>query len=276
MSALSTTGGSAVATQSEVLPPSQSETAAVLSMIERLARDPKVDMDRVERMMVLRREIQAEQDRTAYNIAMAAVQAELPQIKRDALNDHTRSKYARLETIAARVDPIIAKHGLSLSYSTDDSPVAGHYRVVCTVALAGHERRFHLDTPADGVGSGGKANKTAIQAMGSAITYARRYLKLMIFDIALTNEDMDGNRVEEERPAPRREESRRDAVRPESVKHDRPVITERQALDLRDLLQEKRASERDFLDWLKLSRIEDIPSDIHAECVSAIRNLGRN
>lgn len=258
----------------ETLPAVQSETAAILSMIERLARDPSVDIGRVERMMALHRETKLEKAREDYNIAMAAVQAELPQIKRDAKNDHTRSQYARLETIAAAVDPIITKHGLSLSYGTEDSPLQGHYRVVCTVARGAHERQFHLDTPADGVGSGGKANKTAVQAMGSALSYARRYLKLMIFDIALTNEDNDGNRMEDDRPQ-RREPERAPDRQPEPVKHGRPVITQAQADDLRDLLREKRAPERDFLAWLKLPRIDDIPADIYAECVEAVRGFGR-
>jgi hypothetical protein len=254
----------------ESLPAVQSETAAILSMIERLARDPSVDIGRVERMMALHRETKLEKAREDYNIAMAAVQAELPQIKRDARNDHTKSQYARLETISAAVDPIITKHGLSLSYGTEPSDLPNHYRVVCTVARGAHERRFTLDTPADGVGSGGKATKTAVQAMGSALSYARRYLKLMIFDIALTNEDNDGNRMDDDRPQ-RREPERQ----PEPIRHDRPVITQAQADDLRDLLREKKAPERDFLAWLKLARIDDIPADIYAECVEAIRGFGR-
>lgn len=253
----------------------QSETAAILSMIERLARDSTVDIGRVERMMTLHREIRLEKAREDYNRAMAAVQAKLPQIKRDAANKETKSRYARLETIAAAVDPIIAEAGLSLSYGTEPSALPNHYKVVCTVSLGSHERRFELDTPADGTGMRGGPTKTAIQAMGSALTYARRYLKLMIFDISLTNEDNDGNRVEEDRPA-QREETRREEPKAEIVQHSRPVITERQALDLRDLLREKRASERDFLAWLKLGHIEDIPADVYAECVSAIRDLVRN
>jgi hypothetical protein len=240
-------------TTPEALPAVQSETAAILSMIERLARDPSVDIGRVERMMALHRETKLEKAREDYNVAMAAVQAELPQIKRDAKNDHTRSQYARLETIAAAVDPIITKHGLSLSYGTEDSPLAGHYRVVCTVARGAHERQFHLDTPADGVGSGGKANKTAVQAMGSALSYARRYLKLMIFDIALTNEDNDGNRMDDDRPL-RREPERQ----PEAPKQDRPVITPQQAQELRDAIHDIGETEASFCRHTKIKSVDTI------------------
>ncbi len=65
----------------------------------------------------------------------------------------------------------------------------------CTCAHeAGHERAYHLDLPPDTAGAQGKANKTPIQGIGSTITYARRYLVLQVFNIALTNDpdDTDG------------------------------------------------------------------------------------
>ena len=54
----------------------------------------------------------------------------------------------------------------------------------------------HFDLALDGVGLKGNPNKTAVQASGSTISYGRRYLKLMVFDVVLTNEDNDGNAPE--------------------------------------------------------------------------------
>lgn len=170
----------------------QSEGAALLSMIERMARDPAVDPDRIERFMVMAREARAEQARVAFNAAMSACQAELPRVLRDAKNSHSGAAYTRLESIAKATAPIIARHGFSLSFGTEPSPLKDLLRVTCTCAHeAGHERAYHLDLPPDTAGAQGKANKTPIQGIGSTITYARRYLVLQVFNIALTNDPMD-------------------------------------------------------------------------------------
>lgn len=174
----------------------QTETGAVLSLIERAAKDPTIDMDKMERLMRMRNDMIERQQEQAFFEAMGRAQAELPQVLRDAENSHTRSRYARLETIAKAITPVITRHGFTLSFGTEDSPKAGHYRVTCTLGHAsGYSRDYHADLPADVEGAKGNANKTAIQGFGSTVSYGRRYLTLLIFNVALTNDedDDDGN-----------------------------------------------------------------------------------
>jgi len=181
----------------------------VLAMIERAARDPSVDIDKMERLLAIHREMRSETARTAYNAAMARVQAQIKPVYRDAMNDHTNSPYARLETISEAITPIITSEGFSLSYDTADCPVANHIRIVCDVMhSAGHTERKHFDLALDNVGAKGNLNKTAIQASGSTISYGRRYLKCMVFDVVLTNEDNDGN----DPPPPKQDEIRGNAL----------------------------------------------------------------
>lgn len=165
----------------------------MLAMIERAARDPGMDIDKLERLFALHRESQAQERKTAYNAAMARVQAKLKPVYRDAVNNQTSSPYARLETISDAINPIVTEEGFSLSFDTEDCPKADHIRIVCDVMhSAGHSERKHFDLALDNVGFKGNPNKTAIQASGSTISYGRRYLKLMVFDVTLTNEDNDG------------------------------------------------------------------------------------
>lgn len=165
----------------------------MLAMIERAARDPGIDIDKLERLFALHRESQAQERKTAYNAAMARVQAKLKPVYRDAVNNQTSSPYARLETISDAINPIVTEEGFSLSFDTEDCPKGDHIRIVCDVMHSGgHSERKHFDLALDNVGLKGNANKTAIQASGSTISYGRRYLKLMVFDVTLTNEDNDG------------------------------------------------------------------------------------
>lgn len=170
----------------------------MLGMIERAARDPQVDIDKLERLLAIHREMQSEAKKTAYNAAMARVQARLKPVYRDAVNKQTQSTYARLETISDAITPVITEEGFSLSYDTADCPREGHIRIVCHVMHRdGHSELKHFDLALDDVGLKGNPNKTAIQASGSTISYGRRYLKCMVFDVVLTNEDNDGQKVDE-------------------------------------------------------------------------------
>lgn len=221
--------------------PAQGEGAALLSMIERMARDPSIDPDRIERFLLMAREARSEQARVAYATAMAACQAELPRVVRDAKNTHSGARYARLESIARATAPVITGHGFSLSFSTGEASKPDWVRILCTVRhSAGHQEVHHLDLPPDAAGAQGKANKTAIQAVGSTITYGRRYVTLQIFNIALADDPDDDDGV------------------PDDVATGN--ITEEQAMNLRELVASTGASLTKFLAVFKVASLEEIPA----------------
>lgn len=182
------------AAEPAALAPIQSESAAIISMIERMASDPTVDIARLEKILELRERVEAKNAERDFNAAMASAQAEMPQVVRNADNEQTKSKYATLEKINAAMSPIISKHGFSMSFGTADSPHAGHYRIVCTTShVGGHSREDHADVPIDLGGIKGNQNKTATHAFGSTMSYGRRYLTMMIFNVTTKKEDDDGN-----------------------------------------------------------------------------------
>lgn len=159
-------------------------------VIERAARDPNVDVDKMERLFGLHERMLTRSAETAYAEAKATAQAEMPQIKRTGNNDQTKSSYAELDVIASKVDPVMSKHGFSMSYGTAESNLENHYRVTCRLRhRAGHYEDFQADVPVDMVGIKGNQNKTATHGFGSTMTYARRYLKLLVWDIATTDDD---------------------------------------------------------------------------------------
>lgn len=169
-----------------------SESAAIFQIIERAARDPNVDIDKMERLIKMQEAVQARQAELEFDEAMSAAQEAMQPVRADANNTQTRSKYATFAALDAAIRPIYTKHGFSVSYSTDDSPLDGHVRVVAKVARGGHRERPHIDMPADGKGAKGGDVMTKTHATGSAIQYGRRYLLGMIFNIAVSRDD-DGN-----------------------------------------------------------------------------------
>lgn len=176
------------------------ETAALISMIERAARDPNVDIGKMERLFEMHERIEARRAEQAFNAAMAAAQAELEPVARGRKNEHTKSKYAELEAIYAMAKPIITKHGFGPTFGPAKADTPNHIKIVCDLAHAGgFSKRYEGEFPLDGAGLKGTSNKTDIQATGSSFTYARRYMTLLIFDIA-TKDDRDGNATDKTPP----------------------------------------------------------------------------
>ncbi len=159
-----------------------------------MAIDKNLDVDKLERLLDMQKSYQADVALKAYADAMNLCQEEMPIVVRDKQNSATNSLYARLETVAMAMRPVYTKHGFSLDFTEADSPLEGHRRVVCEVThVGGHKKQFHLDSKIDDVGVKGTANKTAIQGLGSMVSYLRRYLTLMIFNVVVSDEDNDGN-----------------------------------------------------------------------------------
>jgi hypothetical protein len=58
---------------------------------------------------------------------------------------------------------------------------------------SGYFEENYLDAPTNNIGSqGGRTATTGVQAVGSAVTYLRRYLLGMVFNIVLADDDDDG------------------------------------------------------------------------------------
>lgn len=168
------------------------EGSAIIAMIERAARDPNVDIDKMERLFEMRERIESRRALEAYNAAMADTQAELPVVLKNRVNDHTKAKYADLFAIADEALPIIHRHGFGLSFSECPATLPNCIGVSCRAShRSGHSEVYTFNVPVDAAGSQGKLNKTATQAYGSTLTYGRRYATCGVFNIIVT--DTDGN-----------------------------------------------------------------------------------
>jgi hypothetical protein len=162
----------------------------ILNVIARAAADPKTDVDKLERLLAMQERVLEREAEQAFNAAMRSCQEAIKPVLKNKQNTETRSTYADLERVGLVVDPTIHEHGFSLSYGTADCPYPNHYRVTCAVShTAGFTRDYQADVPVDNTGPKGSQNKTMTHGFGSALSYGRRYLKLLIFDIATTDDD---------------------------------------------------------------------------------------
>lgn len=147
----------------------------MISMIERVMLNPAADLDKLERMLLLKREHDRDLARISFARALSEARAEIPPIMKDATVDFTHNgkrthyRHETLSGIAKVVDPILSRHGLSYRFRTEQGN--GGVRVTCIIAHSdGHSEETSLSGAPDGSGS-----KNSFQAVGSAVTYLQRY-----------------------------------------------------------------------------------------------------
>lgn len=236
----------------EQIPAAQSETVAFVQMIERAARDPSIDIDKLERLLAMKERQEARTAEQAFNAAMSAAQAEMRPVAADASNPQTRSRYASFVALDKALRPIYTKHGFGLTFNTADGAPDGHVRFVCdALHSGGHTKPYHIDMPADGKGAKGGDVMTKTHATGAAMTYGQRYLLKMIFNIAV-GEDND---------------------RGADTGYAR--ISQAQADEIRDAIEAAGKSREQFLKLFKIEQIEDLAADVFQTAMDRINGKGR-
>lgn len=166
------------------------ESDALLQIIANAARDPAVDVDKMQRLFDMRREIKLEAAKEAFNVALAEAQSEMQPVSVDCQNPQTRSKYASFFALDKAIRPIYTKHGFGISYDTDPGASRdADLMVLAYLSRGSYTRTYRIPMPADGKGARGGEVMTRTHATGSAFTYGRRYLLSGIFNIAIEKDD---------------------------------------------------------------------------------------
>lgn len=194
--------GAVTAVVQPALPTLPPDTSPILGLIERAARDPSVDIDKMERLFRMKLDMEARDAKAAYLSALAEMQPKLPVItkhgvisknEKDERGNRTgrqeaMAKYAKWEDVLEGITPVLAEYGFSLSFRisqpTPDriavSGVLGH--------RGGHTEETTISLPIDNSGA-----KNNVQGWGSSTAYGKRYTAFALLNISARGEDDDGN-----------------------------------------------------------------------------------
>lgn len=232
--------------------PVVAESTSLIQVIERAASNPNVDIEKMERLLAMAERMNAKQAEVAFADALAALQPNLPYISEKGaimVNDVVRSTYARYEDIMQVLSPLLGSHGFSLTFDTA-KPDSGLTCYSGTLThKAGHSRTATIYLPTDQSGS-----KNTVQALGSATSYAKRYLVQMLLNIVSRGQDDDGQSATVE------------------------YITESQAADLQALIEEVGANKDGFLKWLStklkmtVDGLDKIPAKAYKDAVAGLES----
>lgn len=229
------------------VPMEREEPQSLLAVIARAAGDPSCDVEKMRALLDMRRDLERDDNAKRFNEAMSAVQKAVRPIAADAANPQTRSKYASYPALDKVLRPIYTAHGFALSFDTGDAPQENYVRVVCHVSCEGHTRTYHVDMPADGKGAKGGDVMTKTHAVGSAMSYGMRYLLKMIFNVAVGEDDDDGNAA-----------------------GAGPKVTDEQRATLRDLADDVGADVEKFCKYMRVESLADIPASQFQRALDAL------
>jgi len=218
-----------------------------------LAIQKGLDPAIIERLMDLAERNQANIAKQAYYEAMACFKAEAPSVNKDKINPYFNSKYTSLGNLLDTYNPVLGKHGLSVSFSTpeqtDDS-----MRLECRIShrlgySEGTSIKAPIDTAAIGKVSGQKS-RNAIQDIKSTFTYLRSATLEAALGVSGTEAsiDDDGNSA--------------------GVKY----ITDEQVKTLKSLIDVRKAKITRLLEYMGISSLTAMPAADFGKAIASLKS----
>lgn len=165
-----------------------------LAVIEKAALNPDVDVSKMQALLDMQERILERNSKHAFINALSRVQQKMPRIKKngaiefeDKKGNQRNTPFAKLEDIDAAIRPIYQAEGFGVDFNVE---YVGESMPTLIMELQhndGFSKKYSMRLPLDTSGS-----KNNLQAMGSTVSYARRYLTCMAFNIITEGEDNDG------------------------------------------------------------------------------------
>ena len=218
-----------------------------VAMIEK-ALFSEVDMGKLERIIILKKEHEADEARKAYFAAFAAFSEDPPEISKDVQVSYqnkdltwTNYKHADVGRSLRIIKAALAPHGLSINFKQKQE--GGVLTVTCFLThRLGYQESTSLAAAPDA--SGGK---NGIQSTASTDSYLKRYTSFAITGLHAVGEDDDGRTAEAQK----------------SIE----LIDEKQISTLIEMLIDYGKDEAAYCKYLDVPTIKDIPKSWYSQCV---------
>lgn len=177
------------------LPAQQNNSA--LTVIENMVSSGNFDVNVARELIEMQKDIMKQQAIINFNHDFSLMSKKIPVIAKTK-KAHT-TMYAPLEDIVKVVQPILSEHGFSVSFSTQQNSLDS-VTITCTLMHKdGHSTSTELQLPTKAVNN----SMNAMQAIGAAITYGKRYTISGLLNISTGDDDNNGFTVNAKTSKPR-------------------------------------------------------------------------
>jgi len=165
----------------------------IMQILADAVMNKDISVETMKGLMSMQREMVEYDGKVAFNDAMQRAQEKMRPIGADMNNPQTKSRYASYAKLDKVLRPIYSAEEFALSFNTAESHLPDHVRVLCDVSRGGYVKPYQIDMPNDGKGAKGGDVMTKTHATGAGVSYGMRYLLKMIFNVAVGEDDNDGN-----------------------------------------------------------------------------------
>lgn len=218
---------------------------SLLNFVALAVSDPNVDVAKLEALLRMQREIVSDDARAQFNAALHAAQTETPRVQKNGRVDLGTGKggydFATWEDMDAALRPVMQRHGFSLSFDMTTKEGGGAVVIGTLLHSAGHSKTASVPLALD---SG--AGRNNLQAMGSTLSYGKRYVAEMLFNIVRVGHDDD------------------------SVRGGMLFIAAEQKEKLVALMQEVKADTVGFLRYMGVDSLDEIETKNFTAAVNAL------
>jgi ERF superfamily protein len=207
----------------------------MLSAIVMLAKDPSVDVGKLGALVEMQERMELRQAKVEFSRSLTRLSGKLPRVKKNGTVDLGAGKgsfaFAKWEDMDKIIRPLMDEEGFTLSFDSEPRADQGGGIVVTGELLHrdGHSKTSKMALPLD-TGPG----RNNLQAMGSSLSYGKRYCAEMLLNIVREGADDDG------------------------VKGGVQFIGPGQLATIRKLLAETNTSEIRFLETIGVAELTDI------------------
>lgn len=166
---------------------------SILSIIAKAAADPNVDVEKMQALLAMHRELLSDQAMVEFNAAFGRLSGKMPRVKKNGRVELGSGKgsypFSKWEDIDKIIRPLMADEGFSLSFNSSPRNADGGGLIITGELLHkdGHSKSASMPLPLD---SGPGRNN--LQATGSTLSYGRRYVAEMLLNIVREGDDDDG------------------------------------------------------------------------------------
>lgn len=181
-------------TRTEAAPPAVTErpsTGSLLNFIEMAVTNPAIDVEKMKALLAMQREVISDEAKIIFNEALARVSADMPRVKKNGRVDLGTGKggydFTTWPDMDTAIRPLMQREGFTLSFDMQAKEGGGAVVSGTLLHIKGHSRTVTVPLSLD---SG--AGRNNLQAMGSTLSYGKRYCAEMLFNIVREGTDDDG------------------------------------------------------------------------------------
>ena len=222
-----------------------------MTAIERFVLDPRVDVEKLERVIALQERARSEGSRIAFFGAISKLQFSLPRIGKQGTiymkgGTKVRNKYAKMgDDILPIVKPILAECGFSIRWRTaffvDDGK-----RMIRVIGILSHELGWSeesvFEAPPDTHDS-----RNYVQSLGSTISYGHRYTMVDLLNLEMADDvsDDDGQSATSATSSPDRKQ-----LHERQIAADNGVVNAKQLKRLYTIAEKSKRTKEEIKAWL--------------------------